>query len=125
MERDGQPRQSQRDDAARYTPLLRDSQEPRWRRLRERLKQEEMAEGDVAVGMLFPDDVKLFFVIVAARDGRAFRFDFYWGNRGDEGQADRSPEDAEIRNWKELSDEERRRYAGGVRAALEYLENEA
>lgn len=111
--------------AARYTPMLRGSEEPRWERLRRKLEEVGVTATDAAIGTLFPDDVRLEFGVVVARDGRCFSFDFDF-RRDAEGKPNPPPADATIGSWEQLgSHETTSTYARAVGAARELLGQES
>jgi hypothetical protein len=86
--------------AAKNTRDLRHSDEPRWRRLRQRLEQEGLAIEDAVVADKNTEDTSLEFGIVVARDGRAFSFEFDW-LRDEEGR-ELAYEDARVSSWEEI-----------------------
>lgn len=114
-----------KDEATECTRLLRSSLEPRWGRLRARLAAEGIEPRDAAVGTLFQDDVRMEFGILLSRNGRAFQFTFDF-LRDPEGNEIRSPADAWIQLWKELSEDARQlRYSGAIAAAGAVLRRDA
>lgn len=109
--------------AAKHTPLLRISDEPRWDRVRAQLHQEGIRPTDAAIGALFPDDPRVEFCLVVARDDRCFSFEFVFRSDGDGDPV--SPAEATVESWRELGPQaEGFLYERGFRGAREYLENE-
>jgi hypothetical protein len=107
-----------------FTPMLRESPEPRWARLRRRLGEERIDPRDAAIGTLFPDDGSMEFGIVVSRGGRAFAFDFDF-LRDSEGNRIESRSDARVVNFTPLDDRQRDfTYARAVRAGLWLLSSE-
>ena len=118
-------RERKRRDALARTQDLRTSEEPRWRRLRERLRSEGIDPRDVVVATMYNDDSDLDFALLVVRDGRAFGVDLDY-RRDEAGQDVAGPEDAWISSWEE-SDETTRARRGHVREieiGLELLEEE-
>ena len=107
-----------------FTPMLRESPEPRWARLRKRLGDERIDPRDAAIGTLFPDDGSMEFGIVVSRDGRAFAFDFDF-LRDPDGNRIQSRSDARVVNFKPLDTEQLEfTYSRAIRAALWFLTSE-
>ena len=87
--------------ARKITDEMRGSSKPRWESLRSRLVAESVSPSDAAVGILYPDDVKLEMGLIAARDGRVFEFALEWWYDED-GNELNSHDDAWLSEWKEL-----------------------
>lgn len=132
MTRDGGTTPAERDEAQRqldlaaarhHTSDLRLSTQPRWERVRTRLAQAGIAPEDAAIARKNTEDSALEFVVLVARDGRGFSFEFDW-LRDEEGRG-LSYEDARVSEWEELDKAARETYAPELEVGREVLEGEA
>jgi hypothetical protein len=107
-------------EASRWlTDQLHNSQEPRWKRLRERLSQEGIAPEDGAICDLHDEDVSREFGLIVTRQDRAFWF--YFDFRRDESGRETALEDARVIEWRELDNARKDRYEKELEAGKAVL----
>lgn len=91
-------RQGALQEAIRRTQQLRSSSQPRWQRVRERLRQEGIAPEEVVVADHYEADDRLDFELLVLKDGRSIGVDLDY-LRDEDGRQTSGPEDAWISAW--------------------------
>lgn len=105
------------------TQLLRTSAKPRWERLRERLRGEEISPNDAALTWNNSEDYHQYWGLILTRTGRLF--EFYW-DYSEEVTGLQSPtiDDAHITMFREIEGERKQDMVDHSGYGVAFLESE-
>lgn len=118
-EREAMQRLSDLAAAREHTHKLRYGADPRWERVRAQLERARVRVEDAAIASKNTEDHRLEAVLLVARDGRAFSFEFDFLR--DEQGRDLSYEDARVAGWEELDERQLEIHGRSIEIGREIL----